>query len=78
MDNILINPKTGLEYDNVPVDIARKYLGVSKRFLYAALQQGNIPIGTAAQLSGEWAYYIPAERLKAYKNAKDLILCKEV
>lgn len=75
-NDILINPNTGEEYEDVPAEVARKYLGVSKKFIYAALQQNRIPIGTAAMMNGKWVYNIPVARLKAYKNAQDLILCK--
>lgn len=65
--SLLIDPKTGEEYLNVPATVAAKFLGVALTFVYAGLQQQRLPIGSAAQGGrGTWCYSIPCERLKAY------------
>lgn len=71
-DNILINPKTGQEYVNVPPKVAAKYLGVSEQFIYKGLKQKALPFGTAIDAGKEWAFSIPVDRLKIYKNGLDL------
>jgi hypothetical protein len=73
MTNILINPKTGTEYIDVPPKVAAAYLDVGTPFIYEGLKQGIFPFGTAVQTKkGRWAFNIPIERLKAYKQAADM------
>lgn len=70
--NILINEVTGQEYDNVPPKVAAEYLGVAHTYIYAGLQQGRLPIGSAIKgEGGRWSYNIPVNRLKIYKNGFD-------
>lgn len=73
-NNLLINPKTGQEYDDVPPTIAAKYLGVALNFVYDGLKQKALPIGTAVQSEkGRWTYNIPCDRLKAYASGIDVL-----
>lgn len=75
VNNILINPNTGLEYINVPPKVAARYLDVGTPFIYDGLRKGALPFGTAVKSDkGRWTYNIPVERLKSYKNATDLNL----
>lgn len=73
-DKILINPKTGEEYVDVPPKVAAKYLGVAHTLVYAGLQQGRLPIGSAVKGEENWTYSIPCERLKAYARGVDISL----
>ncbi len=75
MDNtLLINPKTGQEYDDVPPVVAAKYLGVALNFVYDGLKQKALPIGTAVHSEkGRWTYNIPCNRLKAYARGVDVL-----
>ncbi|SCY03234.1 hypothetical protein [Ruminococcus sp. YE282] len=73
-NTILINPKTGQEYDDVPPTVAAKYLGVALNFIYEGLKKQKLPIGSALQSdSGRWTYNIPCARLKAYAHGTDII-----
>lgn len=73
--NLLINPKTGEEYVDVPPTVAAKFLGVAPTFIYNGLRQGRLPFGSAAQGDkGGWVYNIPAERLKMYATGIDISL----
>lgn len=73
-DKILINPKTGQEYDDVPPKVAAQYLGVALNFVYDGLKQKALPIGTAVQSErGRWTYNIPCDRLKAYASGVDVL-----
>ena len=73
--NVLINPKTGEEYVDVPPTVAAKFLGVAPTFIYNGLRQGRLPFGSAAQGDkGGWVYNIPAERLKMYATGVDISL----
>lgn len=73
--NLLINPKTGEEYVDVPPTVAAKFLGVAPTFIYNGLRQGRLPFGSAAQgEKGGWVYNIPAERLKMYATGVDISL----
>lgn len=48
-----------MSYDNVPAEIASKYLGWSGQAVRAALRQGVVPFGSASQPSGTaWSFYI--------------------
>lgn len=74
IDEILINPKTGQEYTDVPPTVAAKYLGVALNFIYEGLKKQKLPIGSAVQSdSGRWTYNIPCARLKAYAHGTDII-----
>lgn len=53
---------------SVPVEVAAKYLGVSKSFLYGALQKGVVPIGTAYLADKEWSYDIRPLALVEYNE----------
>lgn len=71
-EDILINKETGREYENVPPKVAAEYLGVAHTYIYAGLQQGRLPIGSAIKGEGErWSYNIPIDRLKIYKHGFD-------
>ena len=73
--NLLINPKTGEEYVDVPPTVAAKFLGVAPTIIYNGLRQGRLPFGSAAQGDkGGWVYNIPAERLKMYATGVDISL----
>lgn len=73
-DKILINPKTGQKYDDVPPTVAAQYLGVALNFIYEGLKQKALPIGTAVQSDkGRWTYNIPCDRLKAYASGVDVL-----
>lgn len=72
-DKILINPKTGQEYDDVPPTVAAKYLGVALNFIYEGIKKQTLPIGSAVQSdSGRWSYSIPCARLKTYASGADI------
>lgn len=73
MEELLINPKTGKEYVNVPPKVAAAYLDVGVPFIYEGLKQGVLPYGTAVQTpKGRWTFNIPIQRLRAYKNGYDI------
>ena len=73
MEELLINPKTGKEYVNVPPKVAAAYLDVGTPFMYEGLKQGVLPFGTAVQSQkGRWIFNIPIQRLRAYKNGYDI------
>lgn len=77
--NLLINPKTGEEYKSVPPKVAAEYLGVALTFIYNGLQQGRLPIGSAAQgAKGVWSYNIPVQRLKMYAAGVDVSLMAQI
>ena len=58
-----------LQYDDVPVDAAAKYIGKSKPFIYCGLRFNRLPFGTAVQLpGGQWSYSISPGLLVAYKR----------
>lgn len=75
MNNILINPKTGREYVNVPVTVAAEYLDIAPELIRHGLKEHTLPIGTAfppQSAGGKWKFNIPIERLKAYSRGDDL------
>lgn len=79
--NILINPKTGKEYENVPVTVAAEYLEIAPGLIRHGLIEKRLPIGTAfppQSEGGKWKFNIPVERLKAYANAADLNHAAEI
>lgn len=60
------------QYDNVPVIVAAKYLGISVSKLYYALQDGRAPFGFAAMTRHEshvsYTYHISPGMLINYKR----------
>ena len=69
--SLLIDPKTGEEYVNVPAVIAAQFLGINRHKLCEGLESGRLPIGSAWK-KDHWVYNIPCERLKAYALGYDL------
>lgn len=59
-----------LSQNNVPVEIAAKYIGWSTATIYYALQEERAPFGFAAQNpeKGTWTYNISPGLLIAYKR----------
>ena len=45
IDKILINPKTGEPYKNVPPKVAAQYLHTTPKFVYDGLREQRLPIG---------------------------------
>lgn len=75
IDKILINPKTGEPYKNVPPTVAAEYLGVALNYVYEGLKKQTLPIGSAVKSDkGRWSYNIPIDRLKAYASGADISL----
>ena len=58
-----------LQYNNVPYELAARYIGWSDVSVRYALQQGRAPFGCAAQNpeTGTWAYNISPGLLIRYK-----------
>lgn len=60
-----------LRYNNVPVDVAAKYIGWSSCNVVRALQQERAPFGMAAKTSETtWTYNISPGLLVKYKNGE--------
>lgn len=57
-----------LAQDNVPVEMAARYLGSGSNTLYEALQEERVPFGWAVRRSGHWAYNISPGALVRYKR----------
>lgn len=57
-----------LQYDNVPVETAARYLGSSTATLYEALQDERVPFGWAVHRNAQWAYHISPGALVRYKR----------
>lgn len=59
-----------MRYDNVPVEVAAPYVGLSAPSLYLGLQQGRAPFGWAVQneKGGGWTYNISPGGLVKYKR----------
>ncbi len=73
MNNILINPKTGAEYENVPVRVAAEFLSTSPQAVRDGILGKTLPIGAVAlNAGGKPRFIIPPERLKSWKNGYDL------
>lgn len=53
---------------SVPVDVAARYLGTTKDFIYCAMQKQVLPIGTAYLRSKEWCYDIRPQALVEYNE----------
>lgn len=60
-----------LSYNNVPVDVAAKYIGWSSCNIYRALQQERAPFGMAARTGDKsWTYNISPGMLVKYKHGE--------
>ncbi|MEL4859793.1 hypothetical protein AAEU42_00925 [Pseudoflavonifractor phocaeensis] len=56
-------------FENVPVDLAARYIGWSTPTIYRALQEGRAPFGFAVKCAGgSWAYNISPGLLMKYKQ----------
>ena len=53
---------------SVPVEMAARYLGVPKDFIYGGLQKQALPFGTAILMNKHWAYDIRPKALVEYNN----------
>lgn len=66
-----------LKYDNVPVSVAAKYLGVGQMYIRIGLRRNRLPFGTAVQVSekenGQWSYHISPGLLVSYKTGKEAL-----
>lgn len=61
-----------LQHDNVPADLAARFIGWSTPTLYFALQQERAPFGMAVQnqTTGTWTYNISPGALVRYKRGE--------
>ncbi len=60
-----------LAYNNVPVEVAAKYIGWSSCNIYRALQQERAPFGMAAKTgANSWTYNISPGLLVKYKHGE--------
>ena len=67
-----------LKYDNVPVKVAAKYLGVGEQFIRIQMQRDIISIGCVkTNPQGKHQYYISPGKLISYKTGKDYNEVKE-
>lgn len=58
-------------YDNVPVEVAARYIGWSTATIYYALQDERAPFGMAVKSpKGGWAYNISPGALVRYKHGE--------
>lgn len=64
-----------MAYNNVPVDVAARYIGWSSCNIYRALQQERAPYGSAVQTGKNkktgaptWSYHISPGMLVKYKR----------
>lgn len=57
-----------MEQNNVPVEMAARYLGSSTATLYEALQDERVPFGWAVHRNSAWAYNISPGALVRYKR----------
>lgn len=56
-------------YNNVPVEVASRYVGHSTITLYKALQDGRTPFGWSVECKGgSWSYNISPGLLVKYKQ----------
>lgn len=58
-----------LSMDNVPVEVAARYIGSSTATLYEALQDERTPFGWAVQ-GAQWRYNISPGALVRYKRGE--------
>lgn len=65
-----------LGYDNVPVDVAARYVRMSTPTIYAALRQGRVPFGFAVEneKTETWTYHISPGGLVKYKREGNPII----
>lgn len=67
-----------LKYDNVPVKVAAKYLGVGEQFIRIQMQRDIISIGCVkTNPQGKHQYYISPAKLISYKTGKTYNEVKE-
>ena len=61
-----------MQHDNVPADLAARFIGWSTPTLYFALQQERAPFGMAVQnqSTGTWTYNISPGALVRYKKGE--------
>ena len=61
-----------LAYNNVPIELAAKFIGWSDITIRYALQEERAPFGMAAQnpKTGTWSYNISPGLLLKYKNGE--------
>lgn len=57
-----------MQYANVPVELAARFVGSSSATLYRALQEERAPFGFAVQCGKGWGYNISPGLLIKYKN----------
>lgn len=58
-----------LMYDDVPPDVAARYIKKSKPFIYMGLRSGRLLFGAAVKMEGgKWSYSISPGLLVAYKR----------
>lgn len=53
----------------ITVTEAAKILDASPDFVRFAMQQGRLPIGSAAKMSSKWTYHISPKLLAEYSGA---------
>ena len=61
----------------VPVDMAARYLGTTKDFIYCGMQKQVLPIGTAYIRNREWCYDIRPKALVEYNEHGGVAQYKE-
>lgn len=59
-----------LAFDNVPVELAAKYLDWGVHTLYEALQDQRAPFGVAAKRNAHWSYHISPGLLVRYQRGE--------
>lgn len=59
-----------LAYDNVPVEVASRYIGSSTATLYRALQENRAPFGYGVHYESNWTYNISPGALVRYKQGE--------
>jgi hypothetical protein len=55
-------------YNRVLPAEAAEILGTSTMYIYLAMQQGKLPIGTAIKTSSIWTYHISSKLLEEYSG----------
>lgn len=58
--------KPETEISNLPVMVAAKLMGKSKKYVYQGLQEGRFPWGWAVKTSTSWSYYISPVKFTEY------------
>jgi hypothetical protein len=76
--SLLIDPKTGEEFVNVPTEIAAQFLGINRHKLCDGLETGRLPVGAAWKTGAHWVYHIPCGRLKAYALGLDISIRQQL